>query len=180
MGDAAGEVTDRVHLLRLAQVLLHEPLLGDVRGVAVHGVQQRDGMERPRDGARLVRDLDHRRWPRVLEHVAGDLDQIGGEQHLDRCAEPTRELDRRGIRDLQPAIGGDPHHRRGRELGEHRQRLRALLALPADRAADPEAELGGGRADGHEVRRPELERAHRHRVIARTHDHRRRGRAERP
>ena len=143
VGDAAGELADRLHLLALRELLLERALLGDVEGVDDHRV------------AAVGAVLDG------VDVEAGAPLALAGDRHVDRrddAGPPRRRIERRGDRravglrdeiDQLPATVPPsprlPNRRRKAAL------VRPIRAAPVDRGDGDrrvveeagEADLGG-------------------------------------
>jgi hypothetical protein len=151
--DAAGELADHLHLLRLPELLLEVVPLGHVaadplEGHRVSGLVADDAQARldPRGRPVLPQQPVHDR----LRDVAGPGDERLGRRAVVRVDDPHCEpgvcvellprvagdaLDR-GVHVLEPGLGPEPVtvDRVGRTLGEPAETLLALGELPLDLA----------------------------------------------
>ena len=169
VGDAAGELADRLHLLGLAQLRFEGDALGDVGGVGVHHAAVDDGVERPREHALAEALLDgpplaavrqavaHQRGGRGGQHGGGRRQleiagqRIGGVVRVGDGARAV-ELDHRvrvHLREGRQTLHGVFRHLAGRHVGDRGHHVRRAADLDG-REPHLDRHLGAVLPAGHE------------------------------
>ena len=119
MGHPGGQLTDGLHLLRLAQLRLQAQLLGDVLDITMDHLAGDYRMEGPGKGSPLVAGLQVQLALTCFQAVADDLLGVGRQDRAWTFLAEGAGKDQRGLIEIgHSAVGVQLQRRVGVELGE--------------------------------------------------------------